>query len=134
MLFMAGWRVSGEVKSGDSRGSGIDTVVVAWIIAVFAITALRALPLFFYHLNLSKLSFTSRIPIWVGIGIEVAAGTSFHDRSGDHGLRCPAFSAPVSKSSSRDGSDRLDSASREEWQMRLLRAAPRLFQCTGAEA
>ncbi|TMD13908.1 MAG: CPBP family intramembrane metalloprotease [Chloroflexi bacterium] len=73
MLFMAGWRVSGEVKSGDSRGSGIDTVVVAWIIAVFAITALRALPLFFYHLNLSKLSFTSRIPIWVGIGIEVTA-------------------------------------------------------------
>ena len=61
------------MKSGDSRGSGIDTVVVAWIIAVFAITALRALPLFFYHLNLSKLSFTSRIPIWVGIGIEVTA-------------------------------------------------------------
>jgi len=73
MLFMAGWRVSGEVKSGDSRGSGIDTIVVAWIIALFAITALGALPLFFYHLDLSKLSFTSRIPIWVGIGIEVTA-------------------------------------------------------------
>ena len=61
------------MKSGDSRGSGIDTIVVAWIIALFAITALGALPLFFYHLDLSKLSFTSRIPIWVGIGIEVTA-------------------------------------------------------------
>ena len=28
----------------------------------------------------------------------------------------------------------LDHQWREEWQMRLLRAAPRLFQCTGAEA
>src|SRR5205085_1180758 len=50
-----------------------DTVVVFWILALFAITALGALPLFFYRLDLSKLTFSTPIPVVVGIGIEVTA-------------------------------------------------------------
>jgi len=51
----------------------IDTVVVFWILALFAITALGALPLFFYRLDLSKLTFSTPIPVVVGIGIEITA-------------------------------------------------------------
>jgi len=51
----------------------IDAVVVFWILALFAITALGALPLFFYRLDLSKLTFSTPIPVVVGIGIEVTA-------------------------------------------------------------
>ena len=50
-----------------------DTVVVFWILALFAITALGAFPLFFYRLDLSKLTFSTPIPVVVGIGIEVTA-------------------------------------------------------------
>lgn len=51
----------------------VDTVVVFWILALFVITALGALPLFFYRLDLSKLTFSTPIPVVVGIGIEITA-------------------------------------------------------------
>lgn len=51
----------------------IGTLVVFWILALFAITALGALPLFFYRLDLSKLTFSTSIPVLVGIGIEITA-------------------------------------------------------------
>src|SRR5437588_12779211 len=51
----------------------IDAVVVSWLIALFGITALGVLPLFFYRLDLSKLTFSTPIPVVVGIGIEVTA-------------------------------------------------------------
>ena len=51
----------------------IDTLVVFWILALFAITALGVLPLFFYRLDLSKLTFSTPIPVLVGIGIEITA-------------------------------------------------------------
>jgi hypothetical protein len=51
----------------------VDTVVVFWILALFVITALGALPLFFYRLDLSKLTFSTPIPVAVGIGIEITA-------------------------------------------------------------
>src|SRR5207245_6892173 len=51
----------------------VDTVVVVWILALFVITALGALPLFFYRLDLSKLTFSTPIPVVVGIGIEITA-------------------------------------------------------------
>jgi membrane protease YdiL (CAAX protease family) len=50
-----------------------DTLVVVWILALFGITALGALPLFFYRLDLSKLTFLTPIPVWAGIGIEITA-------------------------------------------------------------
>lgn len=61
--------------TGYARGqkSRLDPVAVLWIVSLFAITALGALPLFFYNLDLSKLTFTTPIPIWVGIGIELTA-------------------------------------------------------------
>jgi membrane protease YdiL (CAAX protease family) len=48
-------------------------VVVFWLLALFVITALGALPLFFYRLDLSKLTFSTPIPVLVGIGIEITA-------------------------------------------------------------
>src|SRR5438128_8884425 len=50
-----------------------NTVVVLWLVALFVITALGVLPLFFYRLDLSKLTFSTPIPVVVGIGIEVTA-------------------------------------------------------------
>ena len=41
---------------------------MVWVLALFAITALGVLPLFFYRLDLSKLSFSSSIPVVAGIG------------------------------------------------------------------
>lgn len=48
-------------------------MVLFWIVALFAITALGVLPLFFYRLDLSKLTFSTPVPILVGIGIELTA-------------------------------------------------------------
>ena len=50
-----------------------NTVVVLWLVALFVITALGVLPLFFYRLDLSKLTFSTPIPVLVGIGIEITA-------------------------------------------------------------
>lgn len=50
-----------------------DTVVVVWVVALFAITAIGVLPLFIYQLDLSELSFSSSIPLAAGIGIELTA-------------------------------------------------------------
>lgn len=55
------------------NGPRVDRVVLVWAIAVFAITAIGAAPLLFYQVDLSKLTFSSSIPVVVGIGIEVTA-------------------------------------------------------------
>src|SRR5438445_12196039 len=47
--------------------------VGAWAFALFAITGIGMLPLFFYRLDLSKLTFSTPIPIVAGIGIELTA-------------------------------------------------------------
>jgi len=51
----------------------LNRVVAAWVVALFAITGIGMAPLFFYQLDLSKLTFSSRIPVIVGIGIELTA-------------------------------------------------------------
>lgn len=56
-----------------SSSSSVDVVVAAWIVALFAITGIGILPLYFYNLDLSKLTFSSPIPVVVGIGIELTA-------------------------------------------------------------
>lgn len=56
-----------------TRPISLNRLVAAWVIALFAITGIGMLPLFFYQLDLSKLTFSSRIPVIVGIGIEVTA-------------------------------------------------------------
>jgi len=48
-------------------------VVAVWVAAVFAITGIGMLPLFFYRLDLSKLTFSTPIPVVAGIGIELTA-------------------------------------------------------------
>ena len=48
-------------------------VVGAWALSLFAITGIGMLPLFFYRLDLSKLSFSTPIPVVAGIGIELTA-------------------------------------------------------------
>src|SRR6266571_6417910 len=48
-------------------------VVVAWAFALFAITGIGMLPLFFYRLDLSKLTFSTPVPVVAGIGIELTA-------------------------------------------------------------
>jgi membrane protease YdiL (CAAX protease family) len=50
-----------------------DAVVLLWVISLFAITGIGILPLFFYRLDLSKLTFASSVPVAVGIGIELTA-------------------------------------------------------------
>ena len=55
------------------RPLSMNAAVVAWVIALSAITGIGMLPLFVYRLDLSKLTFSSRIPIVVGIGIELTA-------------------------------------------------------------
>ena len=61
----------GRVASSTSRS--IDIVVGAWVIALFAITAIGIVPLYFYRLDLSKLSFSTPVPVLVGVGIELTA-------------------------------------------------------------
>src|SRR5947209_20220446 len=51
----------------------LDRVVVGWVIGLVAITGLGMLPLFFYQLDLSTLTFSTPVPIIVGIGIELTA-------------------------------------------------------------
>ena len=48
-------------------------VIGAWALALFAITGIGMLPLFFYRLDLSKLTFSTPIPVVAGIGIELTA-------------------------------------------------------------
>ena len=48
-------------------------LVACWIAAVFGITALGIAPLFVYRVDLSRLTFSSSIPIAVGLGIELTA-------------------------------------------------------------
>src|SRR5213080_4630081 len=52
---------------------GAYRVVGAWTAGVFGITALGMLPLFVYHLDLSKLTFSSSVPLVAGLGIELTA-------------------------------------------------------------
>jgi len=54
-------------------GEATDWVALAWIVGVFAITGLGMLPLYVYRLDLSKLTFSSSVPIVAGIGIELTA-------------------------------------------------------------
>ncbi len=51
----------------------VEIIILAWVIGLFAITGIGMLPLFVYHVDLSKLTFSSRIPVTVGIGIELTA-------------------------------------------------------------
>jgi membrane protease YdiL (CAAX protease family) len=61
-------------RTAFGRGFGsFDSVVVAWVIALAAITGLGILPLFLYQLDLSTLAFSTPVPIVVGIGIELTA-------------------------------------------------------------
>src|SRR6266516_5129614 len=48
-------------------------LVGAWAFALFAITGIGMLPLFFYRLDLSKLTFSTPVPVVAGIGIELTA-------------------------------------------------------------
>src|SRR5207248_4710613 len=60
-----------------SRGRPeIDTVVSLWSAALLAITARGALPLFSIRLDLSKLTFSTPIPVVVGIGLKITAFAS----------------------------------------------------------
>jgi uncharacterized protein len=59
--------------SGNHGRPRTDAVVVFWILGLFAITALGVIPLFFYRLDLSKLTFSTPVPAAVGIGIELTA-------------------------------------------------------------
>ena len=56
-----------------SSSSSLYVVVAAWIVALFAITGIGMLPLYFYNLDLSTLTFSTPIPVVVGIGIELTA-------------------------------------------------------------
>ena len=47
--------------------------MLAWIAAVFAITGLGMVPLYVYRLDLSKLTFSSSVPLVAGLGIELTA-------------------------------------------------------------
>src|SRR5437762_9641418 len=60
-------------SSANRERPQLDPVVVFWLVALFVITGLGALPLFFYRIDLSKLTFPSPIPVLVGIGIEITA-------------------------------------------------------------
>lgn len=60
-----------EMRRGPRVSSA--AMVVLWAACLFAITAVGASPLFFYHVDISKLTFSSRIPPLVGVGIELTA-------------------------------------------------------------
>src|SRR5205814_10381364 len=51
----------------------LDRVVVGWVIGLVAITGLGMLPLYFYQLDLSTLTFSTPVPIGVGFGIVLTA-------------------------------------------------------------
>src|SRR2546427_4996973 len=53
--------------------ASLDGVVVGWVIGLAAITGLGMLPLYFYQLDLSTLTFSTPVPTVVGIGIELTA-------------------------------------------------------------
>ena len=57
----------------DPAFAPLDRVVVGWVIGLVAITGLGMLPLYFYQLDLSTLTFSTPVPIVVGIGIELTA-------------------------------------------------------------
>jgi len=61
------------MPSGNHGRHPTDAVAVFWLLGLFAITALGVLPLFLYRLDLSKLTFSTPVPVVVGIGIEVTA-------------------------------------------------------------
>src|SRR2546430_3641226 len=61
------------MSSGNHGRHPTDAVAVFWLLGLFAITALGVLPLFFYRLDLSKLTFSTPVPAVVGIGIELTA-------------------------------------------------------------
>jgi membrane protease YdiL (CAAX protease family) len=62
------------LKGPEGRGGdATDRVVLAWVVGVFAITGLGMLPLYVYRIDLSKLTFSSSVPIVAGIGIELTA-------------------------------------------------------------
>src|SRR5437016_13332637 len=60
-------------SSANRERPQLDPVFVFWLVALFVITGLGALPLFCYRIDLSKLTFSSPIPVLVGIGIEITA-------------------------------------------------------------
>src|SRR5882762_569377 len=61
------------MAEAKTRPVSLNRVVAAWVVALFAITGIGMAPLFFYQLDLSKLTFSSQIPLIVGIGIELTA-------------------------------------------------------------
>src|SRR5882672_7509561 len=61
------------MAKAQTRPVSLNRVVAAWVVALFAITGIGMAPLFFYQLDLSKLTFSSQIPLIVGIGIELTA-------------------------------------------------------------
>jgi membrane protease YdiL (CAAX protease family) len=61
------------MAEAQTRAVSLNRLVAAWVVALFAITGIGMAPLFFYQLDLSKLTFSSRIPLIVGIGIELTA-------------------------------------------------------------
>src|SRR6266550_4393996 len=61
------------MAEAQTRPVSLNRLVAAWVVALFAITGIGMAPLFFYQLDLSKLTFSSPIPLIVGIGIELTA-------------------------------------------------------------
>jgi membrane protease YdiL (CAAX protease family) len=61
------------MAEAQTRPVSLNRLVASWVVALFAITGIGMAPLFFYQLDLSKLTFSSRIPLVVGIGIELTA-------------------------------------------------------------
>ena len=57
----------------ENRAASNNAVVLVWVAALFGITALGILPLFFYRLDLSTLTFSTPVPVVAGIGIELTA-------------------------------------------------------------
>jgi uncharacterized protein len=57
----------------ENRAASSNAVVLIWVVALFAITAIGILPLFVYRLDLSTLSFSTPVPVVAGIGIELTA-------------------------------------------------------------
>jgi len=57
----------------ENRAASNKAVVLAWVAALFSITAVGIFPLFVYRVDLGTLSFSTPIPVVAGIGIEVTA-------------------------------------------------------------
>ena len=60
-------------EADDRRQGAVGRVVGVWVALVFLITGVGILPLFAYRIDLSKLTFSSSIPIVAGLGIELTA-------------------------------------------------------------